>query len=64
MANGLLPMKMKAKLKYIESSVLEKHNPEESSNLLPDFERLSLQEMNKETQKAFFVNIIRCFVSS
>jgi hypothetical protein len=41
-----LPPKIEIKLKYIEASVL-KQKADEFFDLLPEFERQSLQEMNK-----------------
>ena len=56
-----IPPKMRVKLDYLLASLLDQKSLlEKMSDELPDYERTSLEILDKETKIQLFVNIVNC----
>lgn len=58
--DGTVAGKMMAKLQYLESVILELGREQQLMALLPEFELMSLQQMEREGQIELFINLVKC----
>ena len=55
---------MKNKLDYLLATINDQKPPPNLINELPEYERLSLEEMKKKTKTELFINIVNCLTGN